>query len=418
MVAIIDSGDISDVLWRLFLRGERDMYTVAWRRSEWEGAKSHLALLLNDEDTVAWLGRARGRKNVSDRDRRVEILEIEDFPGPKLDALRVWVPNRHVKSVQLGVLPDATGRAVVRALVERYPHWAETIGRLEQPERFVLPDGQRGRLFNEQRDGIGLVLEIGGLDRDVLREWSPDSAASPSFLAGVRPPSVSEQQLLNHDVGRFPDLVEELNAEVDWRVFENDRRRMFVMNANMEPVEETLGVDVVYYNETFKSFVLVQYKRMVSDGSHKLWYRPDGHLASELKKMQVVDEEYGSKDGDFRLFGKATWLKLCNPDARPDDPRELIKGMYLAREHFVELMNTCRGPRGGVRMGYENVPRHINNTTFTQLVKDGWIGTRGSGTVELRKIIRTVLESRRALVLGALLDDQAAQPSLELDQRA
>lgn len=38
---------------------------------------------------------------------------------------------------------------------------------------------------------------------------------------------------------------------------------MFVMNANRTPVERTLGVDLVYWNEQERAFVLVQYKKMV-----------------------------------------------------------------------------------------------------------------------------------------------------------
>jgi hypothetical protein len=214
---------------------------------------------------------------------------------------------------------------------------------------------------------------------------------------------VSEETLINHDINRFPGLVVALGAEVDWRVFEGGGRRMFVMNANVEPVENTLGVDVVYFNETFKSFVLVQHKRLTKesndDDEWSLWYRPDSNLSAELDRMQTVDILYGSGRGDFRLFDQACWVKLCNPSATQDS-LQLIKGMCLAREYFVELLKVCKGPRDAVRLGYRNVPRNINNTLFAQLVRDGWIGTYGTGTDELGEVIRTVLQDRRALILG------------------
>jgi len=179
------------------------------------------------------------------------------------------------------------------------------------------------------------------------------------------------------------------------------------MNANTEPVENTLGVDVVYFNEAFKSFVLVQYKRLVresnAEGESGVWYRPDHNLSTELDRMGVVDSLYGSREGDFRLFSQACWVKLCDPSAVVQDPLQLIKGMYLTRKHFVELLEVCKGPRGGVRLGYDNVPRHINNTLFVELVKEGWVGTCGTGTMELGEVVRMVLENRRALVLGVPL---------------
>lgn len=335
-------------------------------------------------------------------ERRIVVTEIEDFGSILLDDLRRQLPYRYKDRLDSGILTPATGKAVVRALIEIDPHLEETIGRLSQVAQFRLPSGPRGRLLNEQRDGVGLLLEIGGIGRESLREWAPP-ATRASFLAGMTQRSVSEETLINHDVRRFPGLVEALGAEVDWQVFEGNRRQMFVMNANMEPVENTLGVDVVYFNDTFKSFVLVQYKRLTresnDDDELSLWYRPDSNLSVELDRMKVVDSLYGSGKGDFRLFGQACWVKLCNPSAT-EDPLQLIRGMYLAREYFVELLKVCKGPRGGVRLGYRNIPRHINNTLFAQLVKDGWIGTCGTGTDELGDVIRTVLQNRRALVLG------------------
>lgn len=119
--------------------------------------------------------------------------------------------------------------------------------------------------------------------------------------------------------------------------------------------------------------------------------------------MRVVDEQYGTADGDFRLFGKACWVKFCESDSRAGCPEDLIRGMYLARDYFVELLDVCKGPKGATRIGYDNVPRHINNTTFIELVKDGWIGTHGIGSDELEAVVASVLNSRRALVLGAPL---------------
>ncbi len=404
MVAIIDSGDISGSLYRRSSLGQRPRYTVAWRYSEWNGTKAHLALLIDEDDHVRWLGRARGRDRVSSRDRRVEIVDIEEFSGLTLDMVRQQLSPRHREGLRLGLLPDAAGRAVVEVLVSMYPDDEALIRRLGRDDDLRMPVGERGRLLNEQRDGTGLLLEIGGVGRESLRGWSPTDVQAPTFLAGIGPRAISEERIINHDISRFPQLVEGMSDHADWRVFGSDRRKMFVMNANVEPIETTLGVDVVYYNETFKSFVLIQYKRMVREesksSSGRLWYRPDGNLQKELDRMEVVDQTYGEQSDDYRLRGKPCWVKLCEPYARVEDPTEFIRGMYLPRDYFAHLLEVSLGPRGGVRLGYDNVPRHLTNTTFAQLVKDGWIGTSGTRTFELETVVSQVLESRRSLVLG------------------
>jgi hypothetical protein len=61
MVAVIDSDDISELLALRSIRQGRDSYTtVSWRSDEWNGAKFHLALLVDEEGDVRWLGRAQG----------------------------------------------------------------------------------------------------------------------------------------------------------------------------------------------------------------------------------------------------------------------------------------------------------------------------------------------------------------------
>ncbi|MFD1528940.1 hypothetical protein [Pseudonocardia aurantiaca] len=405
MVAVIDSGDISELLAFRSGRQGRDSYTsVAWRSHEWKGAKFHLALLVDEEGDVRWLGRAQGRKRVSDRERRVDISEIYEVGGPSLEQIRRLLPERHKQGLQYGILSEAVGEAVTRALLTFHPSESDTIRRLGRQEFFRQEPGERGRRLNEQRDATGLLLEIGEVGREALRDMSAPTPAQPSFLAGLSNRSASEENLINYDIGRFPGMTEVGSAHVDWRIFQSNNRRMFIMNANMEPLETTLGTDVIYYNEFRQSFVLLQYKRLVRESGQTkgAWYRPDKNIWAELERMAKVDELCGNvADGEFRLHGKACWVKLCDSDARVENSQDLVKGMYLAREYFEELLATLKGPRKGPRLGYDNVPRHINNTTFIQLVKDGWIGTRGTATRQLEDIVREVLQNRRVLVLGA-----------------
>jgi hypothetical protein len=46
------------------------------------------------------------------------------------------------------------------------------------------------------------------------------------------------------------------------------------------------------------------------------------------------------------------------------------------------------------------VPRHFSNTQFIDLVRDGWIGSRGAGTELLRNVIKESIETRHSVVLG------------------
>lgn len=86
--------------------------------------------------------------------------------------------------------------------------------------------------------------------------------------------------------------------------------------------------------------------------------------------------------------------------------------MYLTREHVEWLRQRpglATGPQGGEVFGYHTVPRYFDNTTFTQLVQDGWIGTRGKGSGIIRDQIEASLNGSRSLVFAALIGDETTQ---------
>lgn len=270
-------------------------------------------------------------------------------------------------------------------------------------------EGAHAELLSQERDAAGMLLDIGlgGTSRKALREWAPPAADAP-FLHGMRNYSALEDHLIDHDVGRFLAWVQVPNVRVGWHTFTEGRRQIFIMNANRTAVERTLGVDVVYLNQTTRSFILVQYKKMRRESTGRgdsLFYRPDDDIDAELKRMARIDELCARVNGDFRLLPSACWMKLCEPDPNIIDPATLIKGMYFAREHFLELMTSCKGPRGGTRIGYENAPRYLNNTMFTNLVADGWIGSSGPATKEIERLIRDSLETGHAVMVGIQGDD-------------
>ena len=335
-------------------------FTEARRRGDWEGAEPHLALMIEeDAQEIRWLGRAQGGRVITDRDRIVKVSEIQEISRLPISVMQLTLPPRHQDVMSRnGILPPAGGAAVISALKDLRPEEVDLIDYLQRPLGVRLPAGPRGELLNQERDGLGLLLDIAGVGRQsFLQSWSPTRADVP-FLAGIPDRAELEDHLIAHDIERFSSWFPSATSQLAWRVFSNGRRRMFIMNANRTAIEHTLGVDVVYWNEDEGAFVLVQYKKMkrdrdgAADNAKLLAYRPDHNLESELERMRRVDEMCLENVGDFRLSAAPCWVKLCDPQPRLQNPSELIRGMYLARAHFEKLLETCKGPRSpafGVR---------------------------------------------------------------------
>lgn len=123
--------------------------------------------------------------------------------------------------------------------------------------------------------------------------------------------------------------------------------------------------------------------------------------------MRKVDEAWGEEEGkDLRLIRTPTFFKLC--EARSSSPArtDLVPGMYLSRAQFELAMTlkSARGKKGGIRVGYGTVPRYINNTHFTGLLRDGWIGSSDVGVSQVGEQSRMSLERDRSLVLAIKRD--------------
>jgi hypothetical protein len=188
-----------------------------------------------------------------------------------------------------------------------------------------------------------------------------------------------------------------------------------ILNCNRQPLERTLGVDMIYYNHRFDSFVLVQYKRMkvrsYGEG-YRPEYRPDSDKSheSELQRMTRADEmlrslpKRASSEVDmFRLLGRPFYVKLCEAKVKAPLDAGMTPGMYVPLGLWHRLLKSpvVSGSRGGRIITWENCTRRLNNSEFTNLLRQGWIGSAAGQSLALREIIEGVLGSNRMLVLAA-----------------
>jgi hypothetical protein len=133
-----------------------------------------------------------------------------------------------------------------------------------------------------------MALRFAGFDPVHVRNWIPEDEPAP-FLTGLAAVRINEEQMIQHDAGVFGDWQLIRRNLAGTAVFYGPRgKRITLMNVNRHSVELTLGVDLLYYSEEFRSYVLVQYKRMRREGA-SFAYRP-------------IDESYNREIGRMRDF--------------------------------------------------------------------------------------------------------------------
>ncbi|MFI9783096.1 hypothetical protein ACIHEI_06205 [Kitasatospora sp. NPDC051984] len=303
-----------------------------------------------------------------------------------------------------GRLSPKAGEALVQGIRSLRPEIGQRITELEQILDAAPPQGPVGERLAFEKDAVGTLFDITGLDRDAIEEWQDPVVGSGNisvpFLEGLTNSRIIEDQQIVHDYHRFPGMDGSDTLQLGWRVYTPSggtslpRQQLFIYNANRTQLEHDMGLDLLYYNEPCHSLVMVQYKRMRAEKSGWV-YRRDRSIDKELARMREVDRIcQGAETGaDPRLVATPSVVKLCRTTPFAMNSTKLIPGMYLTRSHFEAILHHSDsvGPNKGIRIREGGVPRYLNNTTFTTLVRDGWIGSRGTSTDYLIEQIRQSL---------------------------
>ncbi|MDR3362779.1 MAG: hypothetical protein LBO64_08085 [Desulfovibrio sp.] len=254
-----------------------------------------------------------------------------------------------------------------------------------------------------QKEAVLTALLVAGqdFDRTEVRRWTPTERPT-SFLDGLGAQRLSERQMILADFRRFPGFEAMEDSAKSSVIFTSPSETLTVIHADSEPLERLTGADLIYYNETYKSFVFVQYKAL--EGGDATGYRPDAQLDEEVRRMDALLAALGPSQtnqcGEFRLHGNPFFLKLCpRMDFVPEDTA-LAKGMYipLAYWKLLESSGQATGPRGGRFVSFDNVGRYLTNTEFAMLVVKAWVGSDHTQSSIIAPLIRETLRTGRAVL--------------------
>ena len=184
---------------------------------------------------------------------------------------------------------------------------------------------------------------------------------------------------------------------------------MTVIMANKRPLESQTGVDLIYFHETYRSFVMVQYKAMKQENGERTYrWRDEGQLTREIGRMKAIlsdlkSSPVKSSPKDYRFSDNPFFLKFCPREAFQPDATSMYPGLYLPLDLWERLRRSgkLRGPRGGNLLTYTNAQRWLSNTEFIHLVSKSWVGTSASQSEILESLIQTVVETGRTVVFAA-----------------
>ena len=301
------------------------------------------------DGTITHVAEGRRGADAATDSVRLRLRQLNELTRPfSFPELTNAVPTRvqhHLRRQlqgQVGVLSPKSGDALVDYMAEADERVRDHLLVLDMEASEVqgFPSRVRANL-GLQKDALNIALRIGGIELDRLVKWHPASVVQGArfFLEGVPGGRALEEDVLLADFSSllgFELLLKSHPAVAHFRSEGDPSNQMTVIMANNRPLEQQTGVDLIYFNERYRSFVMVQYKAMeAGDGGSTFRWKAGDRFTRQVERMETLWEHIQDKgtaaDPDaFRFSTNPFFLKFFTRKPFRVDERTMFSGTVFA----------------------------------------------------------------------------------------
>ena len=348
-----------------------------------------------DKRKYCYLGVARNKQSVSTVDSRLTLEKIvKIWDGPLFNKINDYIlknQNQHIKGPWRKTL-QADKYSVLTPKLSTY---------LTQ----IIEEKA------EDRENVKKVFSC-LLEPYKSMAWEQDDAVKNSLSAfGILPKDIPdgikfeeiqlrEDNIINKDAAKLPGF-KAIGPDITGRfVHHRHNERVVIYVANRNPLEEMMGVDLIYINEVVGNIIMIQYKMLdyenSSNGSEWV-FRPDQQFKKEVKRMKIP--RLPKKQKDYRLNSNPFFFKfICRKSIG-----ENIRSFVISLEHLKQHLKSpeAKGKRGGVRLTYKSLRgAYLRQSDTVGLLRSGYVGTYSEETEALTKIFDCVAKGDRNIVVA------------------
>ena len=352
----------------------------------------------------AHLGLLKSRASITTIQSRLAITSAQSIKPSRETALVSLIENTHLKAIfrsylesesSVVRLSSALSVCLIKSLAQQQSNrqaMRAVAAALSAPSTYSTNKGV-------QKDAISLAMKAFGL--------SPTAPAARVYLDDNQDTALGETKIredfvIEHHARSIPGFALSKSDLTGRAIFRKDREVLEVITANRSPLEEVLGVDLIYLNAIMQNIVMIQYKMLERESfsSGNNWiYRPDHQLEEQMNRMRRFSHSRAPQPSEYRINPQVYYLRFVK--------RHAILGkstMTLPIDHFEKLRDDpkCRGSKGAFRISYESLKgRYLRQEGFLDLLRSGYIGAYAQTAADLTALIDAILSGDRALV-GAI----------------
>lgn len=351
---------------------------------------------------VVFVGALKSKNSNTTLESRLKITHARSI-SPSSEAELLQLPTDKALQTALRSRVKDKGSvtllspAVSAHLIERLAERSENTGALRALATSLDSSSIYSDNYSLQEDAVGLALKAFGLSggEPAAQLEIPDNGEST--LSGI---SIREDAVIEHDARFVPGFSLSASDLTGRAIFRKGNEVLEVITANKRPLEEVLGVDLIYLNTMKQNVVMVQYKmleRQSRRGHPADWlYHPDAQLQKELDRMQLFNRAHAPRPMEYRINPQVFYLRFVRRDAVLGQ-----SAIILPVDHYHALQRDRRtkGPKGAFRISYESLGgRYLRQEGFLDLIHSGYIGAYAKTARALTALIRATLKSDRAVV--------------------
>ncbi|WP_300717799.1 hypothetical protein [uncultured Desulfovibrio sp.] len=359
----------------------------------------------DDATTCCYLATATRKTAVSTFESRLSIEKLRIVFPTSLQDMKALISDARMLRLLEERLPEEG--SITRLSPQLSAHLIEILA--ENPDNqpaletaFSLLPGLRQvtDIHWGQENAIQAAMDAFGLRGNAVPTRVALRRGATSGLS-FRGAYLYEDNVVHADASRLPGF-NLISSDVTGRAeFQKGNERLVIYTANKLPLEQMLGVDLIYINETRGNIVMLQYKMLEEcepDGERRDWlFRPDQQLYDEVARMKLPD--FRDVAHDYRLDSNPFYFKFVKRKIESNTHNAFI----VSLEHLKQLLVApeSKGPKGGIRISYNALDgMYLREDSMIGLIRSGYIGTHRAETEALEVLIKEASEGNKAIVLA------------------
>ncbi|WP_455029506.1 hypothetical protein [Neisseria sp.] len=371
-----------------FLRGiDKNKFSFSMNTSLNNDIKGNSIFVITLDDEI-YLSNSSNKRKVTSIESAITLFNFEKLALNSIEEITSYLSRRTKKtflekiSLDISAFSEVLNKEIYNYFLEYHNQKINSV--LKNKKTF------HNSVSFMQDDAIHFAISIAKLDNSFRLESVEIKENTETELIRL-----SEDNVIIFDTNND---IQGLSREIDITgraIYRNESEELIIYTANKNPLENLLGVDLIYINNIQKNMVMVQYKMLEKEGDSWIFRDNNNQLRDEAERMNSIKEMLNdNSQNEYRLNPSPFFLRFIKRQSLGNNPVSFC----ISLDHYQQIMNqpVTLGPRGGRRIGYDEMQKHyIGKSELESLIRSGYVGTYSQDTDNIHEIIHLISSGKQ-----------------------